>query len=253
MTNKEFESLIKKNCDITPSESHREATVKAMRDEMAATAVERMRKKTKAPIWKRLAPIAACFVFIFAALGGFLFMRGENYQTVYIDVNPSVALSVNRFGKVNEVEYINGDAREALKGVELDGKKTADALESIIQAYGESGYFEEEAELYISASGKKTDKLLEKLEKRAEEVKGDKKYNVNTCKVTEEDRVLARELGISPGKYKVIRDVISDNPELEAENLKDLSMKELKELLSDDGGKNNGNGKDKDKDKNNKK
>ena len=78
---------------------------------------------------------------------------------------------------------------------------------------------------------KKTDELLGKLAKRAEKIKGSKKYTVNVSKLTADEREEAKEHGISPGKYKVISEIIGANPEYTVEDLKDKSLAELKDLL----------------------
>jgi len=213
-------------------------------------------KETKKPhlisLRKIMAPIAACLVLVIIASGVLTWFSGENYQTVYIDVNPSVSLEINRFGKVSAVNYVNTDAEIALKGVKLKGKGAEDALENIIIAYDNAGYFSEDAELYISAveKNKKTEKLLNKLAKHAEKIKGSKKYSVNVSKLTKEEKESAKEYGISPGKYKVISAIIESNPKYTVDELRDKSMAELKELLSEESNKNDKNDKN---DKNNKK
>jgi hypothetical protein len=134
------------------------------------------------------------------------------------------------------VEAINDDGKEVIKGVKLKGLSMEKALEKIIHAYDDNGYFIEQAELYISTESKndkKTDKTLSKLEKKAKKVKGDKKYNVNVIKLSKDDKKLAKDLGISPGKYKVILEIIEKNPTLTVDELKDKSMSELKSILGD--------------------
>ena len=59
----------------------------------------------------------------------------------------------------------------------------------------------------------------------------------NTTKLTTEDRAEADEYGISPGKYRIISEIIEKYPSYTIEDLKDKSMAELKELLT----KNKGN------------
>ncbi len=235
MTDKEFVSLYKNDSALTPPSSAKNKILRAAKEELP-------RKKAKKPspsferVVKRLAPIAACFLFICLAVVGFFGVSNEKYQAVYIDVNPSVTLYVNRLGKVSDVEYINEDAEVALDGVKLKKLKAEDALEKMIDAYDKAGYFQQEAELYISAvekQSKKTEKLLEKLQKRAEKVKGNKKYSVSVCKLTAEDKNEAKAYGISPGKYSVIKKIIEKSPSYTVDDLKDLPMSNLNKLLKD--------------------
>ena len=148
---------------------------------------------------------------------------------------------VNRFGNVNGVEYLNEDAEQALAALELEGLSAEDALESMISAYDSAGYFKDGAEIHISAvseKNKNADKLLDKLCARAEKAKGEKKYEVKSSKMSAEEKAQAEEYGISPGKYRVITEVIEKHPEYTVEDLKDKSMAELKDLLNKGQGKN---------------
>ena len=184
-------------------------------------------------------------MFVFLLIGGMFGLGSEDYQTVYIDVNPSAALHMNRFGKVSSVEYLNEDAEKALNNVKLKGLAAEDALERMINAYDNAGYFENGAEIYISAVSEKNknyDKLLSKMQERAEKVKGERGYSVNVNKLTAEDRAEAKEYDVSPGKYRVISEIIEKHPSYTVEDLKDKSMAELKDMLTNENGKENGKG-----------
>ena len=241
MTDKDFEKLFKQSEEITPRADLKNEILAKAKQEMSTTAIQKEKRSPRISHFaKRFMPIAACFVFVFILIGGMLGLGNENYQTVYIDVNPSVALNVNRFGKVSNVEYLNDDAKEALDGIKLKGLSAEDALEKMITAYDENGYFDSNAEIYISAvseKNKNADKLLAKLSERAEKIKGNRNYSVNTTKLTAEDRAEADEYGISPGKYRIVSEIIEKHPSYTVEDLKDKSMAELRDLLA----KNKGN------------
>ena len=244
MTDKDFEKIFKQSEEITPRADLKNEILAKAKQEMSTTAIQKEKKSPRIfPLAKRLMPIAACFVFVFILIGGMLGLSNENYQTVYIDVNPSVALNVNRFGKVSSVEYLNEDAEKALNGVKLKGLAAEDALEKMIDAYDDAGYLGNDAEIYISAVSEKNknyDKLLSKMQERAEKVKGERGYSINVNKLTTEDRTEAKEYDISPGKYRVISEIIEKHPNYTVEDLKDKSMAELKDMLANDNGKENG-------------
>ena len=245
MTDKELEMLYKNSPELTPPSELKANILLRMSEEMEKKK-ERKKVLSFTAITKRLMPIAACFVFVFILIGGLFGLENENYQTVYIDVNPSVALHVNRFGKVSGVEYLNEDAKEALDGVKLKGLAAEDALETMLDAYEQKGYFEGDAEIYISAVSEKNkncDKLLSKMQERAEKVKGNRSYGVNVNKLTDDDKTEAKDYGISPGKYRVIEQIIEQNPNYTVEDLKNLSMAELKKLLPQKPGGGNKNNK----------
>lgn len=256
MTDKEFKELFTKSEELTPRAELKCEILKKATAETSAQANNTEKRASKhLSFRKAFAPIAACFVLAVISVIVFFGLKGENYQTVYIDVNPSVELQINRFGKVSNVIYVNEDAEIALSEVKLKGKSAEAALEKIIGAYDESGYFNEDAELYISAIDKnqKTEKLLEKLSEHAEKIKGSKKYTVNVSKLSKEDKVTAKEYGISPGKYKVISAVMEEHPEYTIDELKDKSMAYLKDLLSQSDDKHDNPNKQDKPDKDNKK
>lgn len=235
MADKGFENLFKENEEITPrAELKQEILAKAKRA-MSDAAFKKEKKPVRTRSFtKALMPIAACFVLVFILIGGMLVLNNENYQTVYIDVNPSVALHVNRFGRVSGVEYLNEDAEKALVGIKLKGLSSEAALEKMINAYDSAGYFNGDAEIYISAvsgKNKNADKLLAKLSEKAEKIKGNRGYSVNVSKPTAEDKTEAKEHGISPGKYRLISEIIEKYPAYTVEDLKDKSMAELKDML----------------------
>ena len=233
MKKKSFQRLYQESAELAPRETLKNEILAQAKQELAQHQVRNESKKKARRRRKIWMPLAACFAAIAILFGTLFGFYNENYQTVYVDVNPSVALEINRFGQVNDVEYLNDDAKEALKGVKLEGKKAEKALEKIINAYEKAGYFDAEAELYISAvaKNKKTDKLLEKLENRAEKVCADKNFSVNVSKCTKQEKEEAKDKGLSPGKYKLISEILEQYPNLTEEELRDKPMKDLKDLL----------------------
>lgn len=183
---------------------------------------------------RRLAPVLACLAFIIISIGVLSALGFESYQTVYIDVNPSVAITLNRFGTVNDVEYFNNDAREALKHTSLNGKSAQQALEQIISAYDSEGYFGSEAEVLISVVSKNEKKgkaLLDKLEKHATSMKEGKKYSVSASIHTKQDKEIAQGEGLSVGKYHLICEIIEYDSSYTIIELRDKSVSELRKIL----------------------
>jgi len=156
-------------------------------------------------------------------------LNNEAYQTIYIDVNPSVAITLNRFERVNGVEYLNEDARDVFEKTELEGKSAEEALEEIIAVLDTEGYFEDEACIYISAD-EKAQETVDKLTSHAEKIKGNRKYKVSGQALSQEEKEEAKESGISPGKYRIISEIIELCPSYTVEELKNLPMAELNKI-----------------------
>lgn len=247
MTDKEFEKMLKDTPELSPR--------KELKDEILARAYSQMdasddteksagvSKEIPSSFFNRFKkwiPLAACFVLAILVCVGFWGAKNENYQTFYIDVNPSLEISLNRFDTVSQVNYLNSDAEKALMDVDLIGCSPEEALELVVNAFERHGYFADEAEMYISTANEDEDsqKLLKRLKNHAENIKGNKNYNVNTSSLSKEEREEAKELGISPGKYNIISKIIEKLPSYSVEDLKDLPMSELKKLEKE-AGKNN--------------
>lgn len=251
MTNRELERLFQDSSELDPRPELKQ-TILARAEQVdlppARTNQQDNRARASARVLfspKRWIPVAACFVAVCGLFAGFGWgVAAEDYRTVYIDVNPSVALHLNRFERVSGVEYLNEDAKEALDGVKLKGRRAEDALDAVIDACDASGYINETAEVYISAvtdNKTNTSELLDKLETRATE-RHERKYGVNTTQFTKEEQEKAKDLDMSPGKYCLISDVLEADPDYTVDDLRDKPMHELKELKDQGGHKGNGNG-----------
>lgn len=232
MTDKELELMYKSSKELEPRKELKKKILALAIDTQSPSKTTVAEPKTS--VYKRLklwVPIAACLVLAII-IGAAWGLNSENYQTVYIDVNPSVAIQLNRFDNVSGVEALNKDAQGLLADMDLVGLTAEEALCKVIEAFDKKGYLDSEAELYISTEKNKdtSGELLERLKKRAEETKGNKGYTVNTCRVTEEERESAKDAGISAGKYQVISQIIELDSTYTVEELKDMSMSELKKL-----------------------
>ena len=227
MTDKEFESLFKNEPQLVPRAELKEEILARAQAEL-----EKSKKKKQSPFYKRLkvwVPLAACIMLAVLVAGGMIGLNNEAYQTIYIDVNPSVAITLNRFERVNGVEYLNEDARDVFEKTELEGKSAEEALEEIIAVLDTEGYFEDEACIYISAD-EKAQETVDKLTSHAEKIKGNRKYKVSGQALSQEEKEEAKESGISPGKYRIISEIIELCPSYTVEELKNLPMAELNKI-----------------------
>ena len=242
MTEKDFEKLFENTSELEPRAE--------LKDEILARAAGELNIKPastsekQAPsVFKRLKlwmPLAACFALVLLVLGGAFGLNNEKYQTVYIDVNPSVAIHFNRFDKVSGVDFLNGDAKEALDGVELEGKNPEEAIECVVDVYEKIGYFTTEAVVLISGDAENGE-LVGRLKAHAEKIKGNKKYTVNGQALTSEEKEEAKDAGISPGKYRIIQEILEKDPSYTFEELKDMPMSVLNKINNSLGQSNKNN------------
>ena len=91
--------------------------------------------------WQRLA--AACVLLVLCAGGIFSWLWFSTKAVVSIDVNPSVALSLNRFEYVIDTQAGNTDG--------------ADALDALMGAMSRKGYLDDQAQISVFVDGSDDD------------------------------------------------------------------------------------------------
>ncbi|MDD3947568.1 MAG: hypothetical protein PHI19_06990 [Clostridia bacterium] len=202
---------------------------------------------------KKSAPrfaLAFAMILIVVVSGVFFFtyMSGEA-ERVYIDINPSLELVINRYGRVKEAISHNAEAETLLQGYSIKGKPADNAISYFVEEAAEQGYLDnEDATVYISAygkNGKVNDKVLQKFENAAKEAvtRSNSHAEVIKQEVSSEDKQEAEELQISLGKLKLINEILALDSSKTVETLKDKSMGELTALLRSlkDNNSHNGN------------
>ena len=253
MTNKDIEKMLLECDGLDMSHVKKDDALAKARQEMyfgtesAKEDIAEKKEKSKSPLALLFGSRRFVSAFAGAALAlllcfGMIGLYNENFQTLYIDINPSVALKLNRFERVIGVEFLNEDAKALLSDVKLVGSDAEEALKTVIDACNSAGYVKEDSEIYISASANKeqtSEKLLGKLKGTAESMREDKgeTYAVNTYSAKKGEKKDFEKESISPAKYRLIEEIIDDAPNYTFEDLKDKKMDELRRIereLDDD-------------------
>ena len=105
--------------------------------------------------WQRLA--AACVLLVLCAGGIFSWLWFSTKAVVSIDVNPSVALSLNRFEYVIDTQAGNTDGAEVLDDVSLKNLKLSTALDALMGAMSRKGYLDDQAQISVFVDGSDDD------------------------------------------------------------------------------------------------
>lgn len=152
-------------------------------------------------------PIAACMIVM---IGGYAYYRTPiNY--ISFDINPSVELGLNRFDRVIEAEAINADGNNLLNGAKILNMSTGDAIEELSLKAEEKGYVRDDGSTVIAVTtlSKQHDeaaKIRDQADKTLRTMIS--KRTLNAIVYTDSADLLlrteAREIGLSPGKYKLI-------------------------------------------------
>ena len=242
MTEKDIEKMLNENCDLDMSHVKKDDILAKAKQELSSPATTvKEEKKSFFEIFtsKRLIPVVAGVACAFTLFVGAIGLYNENYQTIYIDVNPSIALTLNRFDRVIEVKYLNDDAKNLLADTDLVGSNIEVAVQTVITTCDKAGFVKEDSEIYISATSKeeeKSEQLLNKLKTNTQSMKPsnpdkeDETYAVSTYNTKKEEKEKFEKSDISPAKDKIIREISDEDENYKPKDLKDKSMYELSHI-----------------------
>ncbi len=161
--------------------------------------------------------------------------------TVYLDVNPSVALDVNRRERVLQAKANNADGQAILKDMDLKNTDLDVAVNAILGSMVRHGYLNEEQRIVLlSVEGNNR--------KKAEDIRGRLSGEISICMDSllgsgtvldqeihrdNELEELAGKYGISMGKAALLQKLCAANPGLDLEKLTKMSIRELAEYLEE--------------------
>jgi len=190
--------------------------------------------------YKRLAPIAACFLAcIFLSTGVYAYYTPYSY--VSVDINPSIAMSLNRFERVIAVEPLTEDAVDFIKNTDsLKNREIDQAISTIIKSASEKGYIDEKKDnqVMVVVSAKDPDKeetLAGKLDKTA--AKELSKVNKNSGVTVEKTSVESYKAAVankqSPGMEILADKVREIDPKIKDEAIKNMTVQEAAKIIKE--------------------
>lgn len=193
---------------------------------------EMLRRRKRFPSYKmKLAVSLACMtLFVVSGFGGYQLYYTEA-ATISIDVNPSIELGINRWGKVIDETTYGRTSEEVLSTVSLKHLEYEDALERLLASEAMKKYLNKGSLVSIT------------LETRVDD--GQFMSNLQTCvdntlrqchsgvraEYASVDGHMCQEAhsqGMSVGKYNAIKELIAADPQATVDEFKDKSMKEIK-------------------------
>ena len=182
-----------------------------------------------------ISAVAACLVLCF--LSAFLFQLMPS-ASVYLDVNPSVMLKVNNRNRVTQATACNGDAVRILGDLDFRGADLDVALYAILGSMVHNGYLTESKDtVLVSVQCANTARANNLESKVTDVVSRDLKDMINAGEVLSH-RVGANEAEkdnaeeqFSPGKTSFIKDLTEKYPQLDGDDLEDLTIDEIVSVL----------------------
>lgn len=188
-------------------------------------------------VLKTITASAVCFLICMLSFVA-LYMQAD--AAIYLDVNPSVGLQINRFDRVVSAQARNADGEAILKDMDLKHTDVDVALNAILGSMVKHGYLTETSGTVLvsveCSNQKRADALkLEVSSQVEEEVDALIHSGTVFAQEIESDEVLenlAEEYSMTEGKAALLQKLVSKYPNLDYESLANLSMNELLAMLA---------------------
>ncbi len=178
--------------------------------------------------------IIVAVIAVFAISLGVILLINDDTAYVFLEVNPSIQLVVNKGDKVKEVNALNQDAELLLSDMDLVGKDVLDVVTILTDEMIKTSYITDEDLKIIdlnTVSGKDArNKLLnESMKKRIENRLAAKDIiaEINIGGVSEAIRESAEKYGVSNGKMLLISKAIAAGSQYKETELVKMSVKKI--------------------------
>ncbi len=187
----------------------------------------------KKSTYRRLLPVMACLFLLAAGFGGYRLYFTQT-SIISIDVNPSMELNINRFGRVISVSGFNEDGRRLADKVDIRFMDYVSAVDEILSTNSIALYLSRDEMVSISVVGR-DERESRKMLADIEACFPDKK-NV-CCYMGSFDEADAAHLaGLSFGKYCAFLELQEVDPDVTADDVKGLTMRQIRERIGACGG-----------------
>lgn len=185
-------------------------------------------RRKRTAYYRRFLPAAVCFLLVLLC-GRWLYFTPT--AEISIDVNPSLELGVNRFDKVISVCARSSDGEELAKSLDVKYLDYTEALSRILENENVAELLSRDEIMTIGVIGQNDAQCARMMEQIESGTSGEKNtycYYADTEDVSE-----AHELGLSYGKYRAYQMLLEYAPEITAEEVQGMTMREIRDLLGE--------------------
>lgn len=186
----------------------------------------------KRPVLAKKIIAAACAAVVICALpiSAYAYYKTPT-SYVSVDINPSVELGINSFGKVVSVTAHNDDGKTVIEGLSLVNMNVESAVRQLVKAASQCGFIKDDGSTFISVTAETNNEAVaENLEQNAaagaqEAIDdADDTASIETDHIALDRRNEAIALGISPGKLNLIQKLQAFDSSIKAEDYKDAAV-----------------------------
>lgn len=202
-------------------------------------AEEELKRKTKMSVLQRVkkrrgemyrkylwAAAAACMLLFVA--GGFR-IYFTPVAEISIDINPSLELGVNRFERIISVNGFNEDGQVLADSLDITNLVYSEGIDRILESEQISRLLEEDEIMTIGVIEREETYAGELLAGVEACTGGAENISCYTADIEEVEN--AHEMGLSYGKYRAFLQVQKQKPDITAEEIRDMTMREIRDLL----------------------
>ena len=188
--------------------------------------------------------LAAATVLSLGGGGAYAYAKTTPAAYVSVDINPSVELGVNSFGKVVSAQAYNEDGQKVLEGTNLVNFDVEKAVSTVISNAISDGYIKEDATTTAAVAVEITtstdkEKMATELDESLKEAANKTLEDNNVNAEAESENVAlarrdeARQLGITPGKLNLIQKLQELDPTIKVEDYKTSSVKDIQKKVKE--------------------
>lgn len=219
---------------------HAEEKLKEQTKVFIADRTKNYTKLQKKPACKKIIPVAACFLFLMICFSGYRLYFTQT-SVISIDINPSFELNLNRFNRVISINHYNDDGLKVTNDLDIRFMDYRSALDEILKTESIIPYLNQDEMLSISVAGRNEQESKEILNNIETCIP---KHQNHCCDMGNYDDVdEAHAVGLSVGKYRAFLELQKVNPDITVEEVKGLTMRQIRDLTGDSGCKiHSGNG-----------
>ncbi|MBQ2062671.1 MAG: hypothetical protein II458_08385, partial [Oscillospiraceae bacterium] len=228
-------------CANKAEELWRRPVQQATGDEWYLEGTVAQKKPAKRTLRTMAAAVAMAALLAIVMVPAFL-LHPRTDATVYLDVNPSIELQIDKQQRVISALADNEDGERILEGMDLKKTDVDVALNAILGAMVRQGYLDGTKNVLLlsvdSSDSDRAARLQQELSAKMDEclhaLNGSGLVLSQSVQPSDEALALAQRFGISPGKATLVLELARDWPNLDLDDLAELSMTDLVRLLTDE-------------------
>lgn len=156
---------------------------------------------------------------------------------ISLDINPSIELTVNRFDRVIAATGYNADGEQVVAALDLKNKSYTAAMNAVLQDDTVASYLKDDGilEVTLTSGSQETMQQMQNCICAQTSVAAGQIY----CTDRREEVEAAHAAGVSFGKYRAFLELQKIDPDVTVEEIKTLSMREIRERIAAASGETN--------------